>query len=178
MVRPPQGVTKRCRLSWLTNSALVNEPKMRGEGGGESRDLSHAMSKAINLWVTQFNVWKIWTMDRTSAQPQVSCAVSLWNSSLWPTERRSGQQRGGQRGGRGGRNSRGGNNGRWGRWERPCPCPMSQSMIVKVDKYMWNCLNGSKKVIRSLVEKVKFSHLPIYNFLFLYNNFLKIYPPT
>jgi hypothetical protein len=27
-----QGVTKRCRLSWLTNSALVNEPKLRGEG--------------------------------------------------------------------------------------------------------------------------------------------------
>ncbi len=22
-----QGVTKRCRLSWLTNSALVNDPK-------------------------------------------------------------------------------------------------------------------------------------------------------
>ncbi len=30
-----QGVTKRCRLSWLTNSALVYEPKCgRGEGGG------------------------------------------------------------------------------------------------------------------------------------------------
>ncbi len=28
-----QGVTKRCRLSWLTNSALVYEPKMQGEGG-------------------------------------------------------------------------------------------------------------------------------------------------
>jgi hypothetical protein len=29
-----QGVTKRCRLSWLTNNALVNEPKC---GGGEGR---------------------------------------------------------------------------------------------------------------------------------------------
>ncbi len=28
-----QGVTKRCRLSWLTNSALVNEPKCEGRGG-------------------------------------------------------------------------------------------------------------------------------------------------
>ncbi len=28
-----QGFTKKCRLSWLTNSALVYEPKMRGEGG-------------------------------------------------------------------------------------------------------------------------------------------------
>ncbi len=28
-----QGVTKRCRLSWLTNSVLVYEPKCGGEGG-------------------------------------------------------------------------------------------------------------------------------------------------
>ena len=28
-----QGVTKRCRLSWLTNSALVYEPKCGGRGG-------------------------------------------------------------------------------------------------------------------------------------------------
>jgi hypothetical protein len=28
-----QGVTKRCRLSWLTNSDLVYEPKCRGGGG-------------------------------------------------------------------------------------------------------------------------------------------------
>jgi hypothetical protein len=29
-----QGVTNRCRLSWLTNSALVHEPKYRWGGGG------------------------------------------------------------------------------------------------------------------------------------------------
>jgi hypothetical protein len=29
-----QGVTKRCRLSWLTNSALIYEPKCGGMGGG------------------------------------------------------------------------------------------------------------------------------------------------
>jgi hypothetical protein len=29
-----QGVTKRCRLSWLTNSALVYEIKCWGRGGG------------------------------------------------------------------------------------------------------------------------------------------------
>jgi hypothetical protein len=34
-----RGVTKRCRLSWLTNSALVYEPKL-GEGGGGLRGLS------------------------------------------------------------------------------------------------------------------------------------------
>jgi hypothetical protein len=27
-----QGVTKRCRLSWLTNRALVYEPKCVGRG--------------------------------------------------------------------------------------------------------------------------------------------------
>ncbi len=31
-----QGVPKRCRLSWLTNSALVYEPKCRGGGGSLS----------------------------------------------------------------------------------------------------------------------------------------------
>jgi len=29
-----QEVTKRCRLSWLTNSTLVYEPKCRERGGG------------------------------------------------------------------------------------------------------------------------------------------------
>jgi hypothetical protein len=29
-----QGVTKRCRLPWLTNSALVYEPKCGGRVGG------------------------------------------------------------------------------------------------------------------------------------------------
>jgi hypothetical protein len=39
-----QGVTKRCRLSWLTNSALVYEPKCGGMGGGaESRPMSTAV---------------------------------------------------------------------------------------------------------------------------------------
>jgi len=32
-----QGITKRCRLSWLTNSALVYEPEF---GGGALRGLS------------------------------------------------------------------------------------------------------------------------------------------
>ncbi len=29
-----QGLTKRCRLSWLTISALIYEPKCGGRGGG------------------------------------------------------------------------------------------------------------------------------------------------
>ncbi len=32
-----QGVTKRCHLSWFTDSALVYEPKCMGKGGGWRR---------------------------------------------------------------------------------------------------------------------------------------------
>jgi hypothetical protein len=38
-----QGVTKRCRLSWLTNSALVYEPKCGAEGGGGSQPMRTAV---------------------------------------------------------------------------------------------------------------------------------------
>jgi hypothetical protein len=43
-VVPYQGVTKRCRLSWLTNSALIYEPKCGGSGGGAG---SQPMSTAV-----------------------------------------------------------------------------------------------------------------------------------
>ncbi len=39
-----QGVTKRCRLSWLTNSAHVCEPKCEGMGGVAG---SQPMSTAV-----------------------------------------------------------------------------------------------------------------------------------
>ncbi len=36
LFEPPRaGVPRRCRLSWLTNSALVYEPKCGWGGGGE-----------------------------------------------------------------------------------------------------------------------------------------------
>jgi hypothetical protein len=38
-------VTKRCRLSWLTNSALVYEPKCGGKGGVAG---SQPMSTAVH----------------------------------------------------------------------------------------------------------------------------------
>ncbi len=40
-----QGVTKRCRLSWLSNSGLVYEPKC-GRGGEGLRDLSQCVHGA------------------------------------------------------------------------------------------------------------------------------------
>jgi hypothetical protein len=42
-----QEVTKRCRLSWLTNSALVYESKGRGRGGGVAG--CQSMSSAVHF---------------------------------------------------------------------------------------------------------------------------------
>jgi hypothetical protein len=39
------GVTKRCRLSWLTKSAFVYEPKCGGEGEGVGVAGSQALSQ-------------------------------------------------------------------------------------------------------------------------------------
>ncbi len=46
------GVTKRCRLSWLTNSTLVYEPKCGGRGGvAGSQPMSTAVHRCPNkLW--------------------------------------------------------------------------------------------------------------------------------
>jgi hypothetical protein len=47
-----QGVTKRCHLSWLTNYALVYEPKCMGMGGvARSQLMSTAVHRSQNkLW--------------------------------------------------------------------------------------------------------------------------------
>ncbi len=42
-----QGATQRCRLSWLTNTALAYEPKCGG--GGELPGLSQKMSTAVHM---------------------------------------------------------------------------------------------------------------------------------
>jgi hypothetical protein len=47
LVRGIQGVTKRCRLSWLTKSALVYEPKCGGKGWGVAG--SQPMSTAVHM---------------------------------------------------------------------------------------------------------------------------------
>ncbi len=48
-VGPNQGVTKRCRLSWLTNSALVYEPKCGGRVGvAGSQPMSTAVHRSPN----------------------------------------------------------------------------------------------------------------------------------
>ncbi len=49
-----QGVTERCRLSWLPNSALVYEPKCGGKGVAGSRP----MSTAVHMETAQINFWR------------------------------------------------------------------------------------------------------------------------
>ncbi len=43
------GTTKGCRLSWLTKSALVYEPKCVGGGGGGGVAGSQPMSSAVHM---------------------------------------------------------------------------------------------------------------------------------
>jgi hypothetical protein len=54
-----EGYTKRCRLSWLANSALVHEPKCGDEVAG-SQQMSTAVHRRPNkLWRSNsiFNLW-------------------------------------------------------------------------------------------------------------------------
>ncbi len=63
------GVIKRCRLSWLTNRALVYEPKAGGGGGG-LRGLSQWVQLCTwspnKLWRSNsiFNLWLQMTSKR------------------------------------------------------------------------------------------------------------------
>jgi hypothetical protein len=79
-----QGVTKRCRLSWLTNNALVY-----GGEGGEVRVLSQWVQLSIwspkKLWRSNsmFNLWWWCTREkklfRLLARWRVLCSTILRN---------------------------------------------------------------------------------------------------
>jgi hypothetical protein len=86
-----QVVTKRYRLSWLTNSALVYEPKCGGrEGVAGSQPMSTALHRSPNkLWRSNsiFNLWNIRTAGRVFSK-QLSVI-----SSLQKTAQKSSQKR-------------------------------------------------------------------------------------
>ncbi len=71
-----QGVTKSCRLSLLTNSALVNAVQMRGEGGTcgvSANDYScahHVTWSPNKLWRSNsiFNLWYYLTQGRATGE--------------------------------------------------------------------------------------------------------------
>jgi hypothetical protein len=44
-----QGITKRYRLSWLTNNVLVYDPKWVGGGGGVSANEDRLQGAQINF---------------------------------------------------------------------------------------------------------------------------------
>ncbi len=55
-----RGVTKRCLLSWLTNSTLVYKPKCEGGGGwiAGSQPMNTAVNKEPKLWRSNsINLW-------------------------------------------------------------------------------------------------------------------------
>jgi hypothetical protein len=59
------SITKRCRLSWLTNSALVYEPKCGGEGVS-TKEYSCAHGAQINhgnITPYLFNLWSGFTLN-------------------------------------------------------------------------------------------------------------------
>ncbi len=68
-----QGVTKRCRLSWLTNSALIYEPKCVGRGGvAGSQPVSTAVHRSPNkVWRSNsiFNLFFLWIIPLDSFTP-------------------------------------------------------------------------------------------------------------
>jgi hypothetical protein len=52
-----QGITERCPLAWLTNSARVDEPKGRGGGGVEGAlPISTTLQRSLRD-LTPFNLW-------------------------------------------------------------------------------------------------------------------------
>jgi hypothetical protein len=55
-----QGVTKRCRLSWLTNSALEYEPKWEGWGGG-------VVAGSQPMSTVQHGTWSINKLSRSNS---------------------------------------------------------------------------------------------------------------
>ncbi len=70
-----QWGAKRCRLSWLTNSGLVYEPKCGGRGEGCSNAGSQPMSTAVHnstwspnkLWRSS-SIFILWSKVKTEAQ--------------------------------------------------------------------------------------------------------------
>jgi hypothetical protein len=90
----PRGVTKRCRLSLLTNSALLIRVQMRGEGGScgvsaNEHSCAHHVTWSPNkLWrsTSIFNLWRtvyiIWTRLWYSSITQTYCSCPKKGSNI------------------------------------------------------------------------------------------------
>jgi hypothetical protein len=82
-----QGVTKRCRLSWLTNSALV-EPKCGGRGGscGVSANEYSCAVDNCTVYLGSMCTWspnKLWRSN-SGSQPMSTAVHNAWSpNKLW-----------------------------------------------------------------------------------------------
>ncbi len=81
-----QGFTKRCRLSWLTNSSLVYEPKCGGMGGGGcgAQPIStavHMEHKFSKLWNSN-SLFNLWSRARTRIWIPVPWSNWVWIRTL------------------------------------------------------------------------------------------------
>ncbi len=80
-----QGVTKRCRLSWLTNSAIVYEPKCGGRG---LRGLSQRV-QLCSQSPNKFCFYKDETTYKLISQKKIKKYGRSKGSSSWNCERKS-----------------------------------------------------------------------------------------
>ncbi len=61
LVRCAQRVRKRCRLSWLTNTALIYKPKCEGRGEvAGSQPMSTAVHRSPNKLQRSISIFNLW----------------------------------------------------------------------------------------------------------------------
>ncbi len=73
-----QGVTKRCRISWLTNSALVYEPKCGGGDVAGSQPMSTALPRSPNkLWRSNSIFYKVYCSNKSPLSTKQCCQVPV-----------------------------------------------------------------------------------------------------
>ncbi len=69
-----QGDTQRCRLSWLTNSALVYEPKCGGGGCGVSANEYSCTQEPRETWRSN-SIFHLWSGVTTGPKYFVFCRL-------------------------------------------------------------------------------------------------------
>jgi hypothetical protein len=81
----PSGVIKRCRLSWLTNSAFVYEPKCGGGGGVAG---SQPMSTAVHMGPKKLRrsnaIFNLWMSLRDGAAALALASVAACGPTSGP----------------------------------------------------------------------------------------------
>ncbi len=63
LFRHQQEVTKRCYLSWLTNSTLVYEPKCGGGGVVVFQPMSTAVNRSLNNLWRSYSIFNLWSPE-------------------------------------------------------------------------------------------------------------------